>query len=105
MQLKDIYKEDELIEIIGEDSADYLHKWKSYEKLLELTKFYVYKRKGYDYKSNHKNIIVLETKEIEVSASEIREKVSLGKSIKYLVPKEIERLILKKGYYAKEERC
>ncbi len=105
LALQNIYKEDELVEVIGEDSADYLHKWKNYEELLELTKFYVYKRKGYDFKSNHKNIIVCDTKEIEVSASEIRKKLSLGKSIKYLVPKEVEKIILEKRYYSKEEKC
>lgn len=105
LTLQNIYKEDQLVEVIGEDSADYLHKWKNYEELLKLTKFYVYKRKGYDYKSTHKNIIVCDTKEIEISASEIREKLAFGKSIRYLVPKEVEKIILEKGYYTKEERC
>ncbi len=53
-----------------------------------------------------KNITNVNTnKEIEVSASEIRKKLSLGKSIKYLVPKEVEKIILEKRYYSKEEKC
>ena len=70
--------------IIGSDILIELHKWKSWKKLLKLTKLIVFSRKGYDKKSMNstvvkylkkKNIIFVKNKPINVSSSLIRNKL------------------------------
>jgi nicotinate-nucleotide adenylyltransferase len=69
--------------IIGSDILIELHKWKSWKKLVKLTKLVVFSRRGYDMKSknstvvkylNNKNIIYIKNKPIVVSSSHIRNK-------------------------------
>ena len=99
LQLKEIYKDSEIIEIIGEDSADYLHKWKNYNELLEMCKFLVFKREGYSYISNNPNIIVMDNPKISISATFIRDKIKNNGSIKYLVTEKVEEYIIKNNLY------
>ncbi|MDC0511229.1 nicotinate (nicotinamide) nucleotide adenylyltransferase [Pelagibacteraceae bacterium] len=70
--------------IIGSDILLDLHKWKSWKKLIKLTKLVVFSRKGYDKKSKksivakylkNKNIIYIKNKPIVVSSSFIRNKL------------------------------
>ena len=70
--------------IIGSDILLELHKWKSWKKLVKLTKLIVFSRKGYDKKSMNstvvkylkkKNIIFVKNKPIDVSSSLIRKKL------------------------------
>ena len=71
--------------IIGSDILLELHKWKSWKKLLKLTKLIVFSRKGYDKKSENsivvkylknKNIIYIKNKPIPISSSLIRDKLN-----------------------------
>ena len=70
--------------IIGSDILLELHKWKSWPKLLKLTKLVVFSRKGYDKNSKksivakylkNKNIIYIKNKPIIVSSTTIRSKL------------------------------
>ena len=70
--------------IIGSDILLELHKWKSWKKLLKLTKLVVFSRKGYDKKSmnstvvkylKNKNITFIKNKPILISSSFIRNKL------------------------------
>ena len=70
--------------IIGSDILVELHKWKSWKKLLKLTKLIVFSRKGYDMKGKNstvvkylknKNIIFVKNKHITISSSIIRNKL------------------------------
>ena len=67
--------------IIGSDILIDLHKWKSWKKLVKLTKLVVFSRKGYDKKSmnsivvkylKNKNIIFIKNKPIVISSSTIK---------------------------------
>ena len=71
--------------IIGSDILIELHKWKSWKKLVKLTKLVVFSRKGYDKKGmssivvkylKKKNIIFIKNKPIIVSSSSIKKKIS-----------------------------
>jgi nicotinate-nucleotide adenylyltransferase len=73
--------------IIGSDILLQLHKWKSWKKLVKLTKLVVFSRKGYDKKSKNstvvkylknKNIIYIKNKPIVISSTLIRKKL-IGK--------------------------
>ena len=70
--------------IIGSDILLNLHKWKSWKKLVKLTKLVVFSRKGYDKKSKNsivakflknKNIIYIKNKPINISSTLIRKKI------------------------------
>lgn len=98
-QLKKIYPDYEFSEIIGEDSAEYIDKWKNYEELLEMTNFYIFKRKGYNYSQKYKNMTLIETPYIEISATEIRKRIEEKRTIKYLVPLEVEEYIKNNNLY------
>ena len=69
--------------IIGSDSLLKFHKWKSWKKIVKLTKLVVFSRKGYDKKGknskvvkylNKKNIIFVNNKFFNTSSSKIRKK-------------------------------
>ena len=70
--------------IIGSDVLLKLHKWKSWKKLLKLTKLIVFSRKGYDMKGKNsivakylknKNITFIKNKPIVISSSSIKNKL------------------------------
>ena len=77
-KLKDIYF------IIGSDILIELHKWKTWKKIVKLTKLVVFSRKGYDKKSKNsivakylknKNIIYINNKPFVISSTSIRKKL------------------------------
>ena len=70
--------------IIGSDILTQLHKWKSWKKIVKLTKLVVFSRKGYDKKSKNstvakylknKNIIYINNNPIVISSTSIRKKL------------------------------
>lgn len=95
------YPEYDFCEIIGEDSAAYIEQWKEYEELLNIAEFYVFKREGYTYTKDYKNIFLVNTPKIEISATMIRERVRSGATIKYLVPEKVEEYIIRENLYKK----
>ena len=66
--------------IIGSDNLIKFHKWKSWKKIVKLTKLIVFSRRGYDrkgYKSTvakylKNNIIFIKNKSISISSSKLR---------------------------------
>lgn len=96
--------------IMGLDSLYNFHKWKDYQELLSLCKFIVAKRPIQDnnkieekIRQLHdiypKVIEVLESPIMDISSTDIRERISLNKSIKYLVPESVEKYIEKHQLY------
>lgn len=72
--------------IIGSDILLELHKWKSWKKLIKLTKLVVFSRKGYDMKGKNsivvkylknKNITFIKNKPIVISSSSIKSKLNI----------------------------
>jgi nicotinate-nucleotide adenylyltransferase len=96
------FPNDNLFFIIGSDSLLNLHKWKKGLKLLDLCKFIVVPRPGFDIKKINfpKNkILALDNFNIGISSTNIRKNVSSNKSIKYLAPSQVEYYILEKYLY------
>ena len=69
--------------IIGSDTLIKFHKWKSWKKIVKLTKLVVFSRKGYDKKGYNsivakylKNkIIFIKNKSFEISSTELRKQL------------------------------
>lgn len=107
-----IRPDDEFYFIIGEDSYVNFSAWKNPERILELVKLVVFERKFYGEAQKAKahafiaNLgyeeILLDSLIMEISSSDIRNRVRQGKEIGYLVPKEIKEYIRDKGLYRDE---
>ncbi len=108
--------------LMGLDSLFTFHLWKEPEEILNLSTLIVasrgdfekgkienylvnrlrLKRKEFSFDVSGIDILslkvlVLKTRRIDVSSTEIRERIREGKSIKYLVPKEVENIVWRSG--------
>lgn len=102
--IKSVEKNTELFFITGADCLMYVDKWKCPEQIFKNSNFVVFNRSGYD-KNNiiekkneieqkYKNeIIFINIPLLDISSTEIREKVKKCEEIKYLVPKEVYDII------------
>jgi nicotinate-nucleotide adenylyltransferase len=95
--------------IVGSDTVSDLPSWKDIDRLLEACYFIAATRPGSTYvlddiiklfgEQGYKRIHFLPTPELEISSTDIREKVRQGRSIKYIVPESVENYICKEHLY------
>ncbi|MGE5480853.1 MAG: nicotinate (nicotinamide) nucleotide adenylyltransferase [Chloroflexota bacterium] len=83
----------ELFLLIGGDQAYQFDKWKDWREILRLAKLCVAARPD-TVIPKELDAIIIESPLLEISATEIRNRLAAGKSIKYLVPAEVERALL-----------
>ena len=100
----------ELFFITGADCLVTLGKWREVEKIFSLATLVVFPRNGMsnmemiqkkqaiEEKYNGK-IIILDLKELEISSTDIRERVNQNKRIDFFVPTKVEDMIYKNGLY------
>lgn len=104
----------ELYFIIGTDAFLNLEQWYAAEDLLEGFSFVIGTRPGYKerelkelvarLKSQYgTNIIEINNSEVEISSTDIKNRVREGKSIKYLVPERVEEYIYARKLYLDEQ--
>lgn len=107
------YAGDKLYYIIGGDTLLELHTWRCFEEVSRLCSFIVYQRPGYRTDEVRQEALRLsETYEadvcfaegsyLDISSSDIRSRVFMNKSIKYLVPDSVESLIRNRHLYKGE---
>lgn len=99
LKIRELYKNSEIYEIVGGDSAENFTSWKNYEEILKLSKIVIFKRKGYKSNLPKEKVIEIETSYLPYSSTEIRNKIKNGKRIDEDVPKEVEKIIVEKGLY------
>lgn len=97
--------------ITGADALQDLSTWKNIDQLLELCYFIAATRPGcicdlddviQQFGDKGRNRIQrLSTPELEISSTDIRERMKKGRSIKYIVPESVESYILKEGLYSR----
>ena len=95
----EIYPHDELYFIIGEDSYVNFSLWKNPEKIISLAKLVVFQRQGFNQDKHHSTIafmenrnkkpIILDSMILEISSSDIRNRVMRNKQIGFLVPAKV----------------
>jgi nicotinate-nucleotide adenylyltransferase len=99
-------KEVELLFITGADALFEIETWYKVEELLKLCSFVAVTRPGYDKSILEQKLVYLQSKYnselhiidvpgLNISSTEIREKVKIGDSIRYLVPETVEQYIFK----------
>lgn len=109
-EIKSKYKDDTFVMIIGPDSLMSIESWKDSSKLLREIDFIVADRTSREKKDlveeikrlNLKysiNIKHLDIPLLEISSTEIRDRVRKNKSIKYLVKENVYRYILENDLY------
>ena len=102
--------EEELLLVLGQDSAEGLAGWYRAAELLELCRVLVAARPGHDVETlaalplaqGQREMVcagLRRTPLIEISATEIRRRRSEGRSIAYLVTEGVEQYIVKRGLY------
>ena len=122
-------KGDTLFFVIGMDAFREIGSWWEYKEIFPLCNFIVTSRPGskesdplrgtgvavrklFCYDFNRKNyrhrsgtrVHFIELTDIAISASEVRSLVAGGKSIRYLVPSEVEKYIKHRGLYRSAKR-
>ncbi|MGQ9630599.1 MAG: nicotinate-nucleotide adenylyltransferase [bacterium] len=101
--LRRIRPEDELYLIIGADAILDIASWKETAELGELCKFLVLRRPGFSLEGLDERLkgraSVMDNPLIGISSTEIRRRLSSGKSIRYLVPEGVRRYIETRNLY------
>lgn len=104
MFLSEKYPEHQFSIIMGSDSYQNLDKWKNYETIINNYPIYVYNREGFEV-NNVFSIapLILNAPKIEISASQIRQHIKSGKSIRYLVPEIVREEIETRKFYKQKD--
>jgi nicotinate-nucleotide adenylyltransferase len=79
----------EIYYLIGEDNVATLTKWHRFAALQKLVRFVVLDRTGTSSTHDYQTI----QRKIDISATDIRKRVASGQSIRYLVPRAVEKII------------
>ncbi len=101
----------ELYLLVGSDQAKKFNRWKNRKAILDKATICIADRPGYltendkevirfDLEHKEKEPIWLENPLLEISSSNIRNKIKNGESIKYFVPPQVEEYIKRNNLYA-----
>ena len=96
----------QLFLLLGEDSLRTFDRWKNPDRIRELATLAVMHRaatgeviKRARPSSKRKGVETLSTRQVDVSSTEIRQRLSEGKSIKGFVPESVEKFITSRRLY------
>ncbi len=108
--LKVLYPDDEFFFIMGMDSFLELNGWKGVDRLAELCQLIVVTRPGYDLTQEQRRSLelpptvwqrtrFLQVPGLDIAATEIRDRIRRGQSVRYLLLPEVETYIHENGIY------
>lgn len=103
-------EEEELFFITGADCLFNIEKWMKVEKIFSLSTLVVFSRGGISKtemlerkneleKKYDGKIVILDLNQLEISSTEIRDRVKSDKRIDFFVPAEVANIIYEKGLY------
>jgi nicotinate-nucleotide adenylyltransferase len=108
-ELRELYPEAELFLVMAADSLAQIDTWREPDRLLDEIEWVVGPRVGTDlparpaleerFGSRASRIHLLAGPSLDVSSSEIRRRVAAGHTIRYLVPRDVEELIIDRELY------
>ncbi len=93
---KSVYPEDELFFIVGDDSYNKFDSWYQPHRILENATLLVFPREGAEVKAP---ALAVPMEKVEVSSSNIREKIKMGKDCRNLLPKKVFDYIIEGNLY------
>lgn len=105
----------ELTFLCGADSLNTLDRWVRIERILELARVCVLARPGTEAEAAHADLIrrapgvgtrverLAMTRMIDLSATEIRERLATGRSIRWMVPEAVAAYLHQRGLYGTGE--
>jgi len=89
--------------LMGMDNLNQLHLWKNPDLLIEMCQIVVFSRPGFkpakEARRYLSRIRIIQIPLLEISSTQIRQRVNSGKTIRYLVPEEVEAYIIKNSLY------
>ncbi|MBU4140367.1 MAG: nicotinate-nicotinamide nucleotide adenylyltransferase, partial [Candidatus Omnitrophica bacterium] len=98
-KLKSIFRHTALYFIVGSDFLKEFSGWRDIDKLSKICKFVIAARPGYPLGRLPGNMQAIEVSALDISSTGIRKRIRAKKPIRYLVPEEVRKYILKKGLY------
>ncbi|HMI56303.1 MAG TPA: nicotinate-nucleotide adenylyltransferase [Gemmatimonadaceae bacterium] len=101
-QLSGRYAGAHLFLLLGQDTLASFEQWKNPERIRELATLAVMRRadgNGSRAEIASDGVITVSTRRIDVSSTEIRERLRTNKSVKGFVPESVERFIEARGLY------
>jgi len=99
--LQERYPTHDFVLLAGSDIFPTFHKWKNYEQLFSLYKFYIFPRpftKTHPFE-NHPSITQMKAPLIEISSSFIRNGIKAGKNMQYFLPRKVWEYLDEMGFY------
>ena len=87
--------------IIGSDLLEALHTWKRIDEILKIATFVAVNRPGYKEKKSKIPVKSMTTAGLHTSSSYVRQRITSGKTVQYLVPDNILKYIKQKKLYRK----
>ncbi len=97
--LSEQYPKHQFSLFLGSDNLSQLKRWKNYEQILAHYEILVYPRPGEIKLIDHPAIKILDAPLLDISATFIRKSIQEGKSVRYLLPREVEEYIQAKKLY------
>ena len=101
--LEGLYPGSKLYLLIGSDNLAEFHTWKSSGEILTKCELVAFSRPDFSMKELKnefaKSARIVNVPHVGISASEIRRRVKMGRSIRYMVRRNVEEYILRNGLY------
>ena len=89
-----------LIYLIGDDLVCRLETWHRFPELSAMVEFVVLTRHAANPKHSYREV----RRHIDISATDIRNRVATGRSIRYLVPAAVEKIIIDRQLYREPDK-
>jgi len=90
----------ELFYLIGQDNVGRLDTWNRFAELSRMVEFVVLDRSGEKTEHPYRTI----RRHLDISATKIRNRVATGRSIRYLVPLAVEKIICDRQLYREPQK-
>lgn len=101
--LRSLYPADKLFLIIGTDNLQIFRSWKEPEEVLKASSVVVINRHGFDRSATENEIAnrvrFIQVPAVEISGTDIRERIRTGRSVRYLVPDSVRAYIEENHLY------
>jgi nicotinate-nucleotide adenylyltransferase len=85
--------------IIGRDLLPTLHTWKRIDDVLKMVSFVTLNRPGYKQEKSRIRVRAISIPELQISSSYVRKRITMGRTVRYLVPDNVLDYIKRKRLY------